>query len=177
MPIGHYYSLSTECVERTQKTRTVSKQALSLCKESIEYLSRPSLQIKSIGCVAATKPSGILYPFHQKYLEGEYGTGRSMKSKSARVAIQKFRPESVGDLKLPPNGWACIKCSTINEASRSLHVCLNCSCTPKRNAKLSAKVLSTSKYLIPTKDEMDSDDNESSSSSDYRDTGFCMMDE
>ena len=176
--IGRYDPLSKKYIDYAQRRGKLSKQALSLCEESMIYLSRTSFPIKSINVGPATSPpSTIQSPFHQTYLEGGYGEGRSGATNTPRVAIQKFVPGSVGELKLPPHGWACLKCSSINESSRSLHVCRTCSSTPQRIAKLNAKVLTTSKYLLKESDESDNEEISLSTSSDYSDEGFCLRDE
>ena len=154
------------------KKRLKSRQVLLLAEESLEFLSKPAMRIQSIQINHSKNTSSYISPFHKTFLDGQYGSGRSMPQTKQVFTAPRFDPHSVGLLKLPPGSWACVKCSTINDKHRPLHMCESCSSTPMRSVKLAAMPLPTSKYLVQLQD---SSSDESEDDSD--DGGFCIMDE
>lgn len=118
-------------------------------------------------------------PFHQEYIERDYGSDApSKKSKKKEIlSAPRFDPKSAGLSMVLEGTWACLKCSAVHRSSRALHVCDSCSSLPLRRAKVDAPPLYTSRY-IDREDASDFDEAASDAiDSDLEDSGFCLMDE
>jgi hypothetical protein len=165
----------SECHLEIARPRKLSRQVVSLARETLEIISKPSLDVRSIRIHKPAVPgTGILSPYHAMYLNGCYGRGRNDGNKTEALSDPKFTPESVGDLKVTLGGWCCVLCTTMNEAGRPLHLCRSCSFLPTRLAKLRMTTCATSKFFGKTH----SDDSASDSSdSDQNDEAFSVRDE
>jgi hypothetical protein len=172
---SRFQNFSNEYLQSRNK-RLKSKQTLRLAEESLLFLSKPALRIRSIQIHPSKSIATYNSPFHHTFLDGRYGSGQALSKKQMALALPRFDPHSVGALKIPPGSWSCLKCSAINDKRRPLHVCNSCSSTPMRVAKLSMKPLSTSKYLTQMSDNSDNFDTDGSTD-DSADEGYCIADE
>lgn len=178
--IERFEPFSTAYLQRTETKRKTTRQVAALAKESLDYLSRSTLKIKSIRPLQIAKIGEVKSPFHSQFLGGTYGLDRVSKTKKTKqvLSIPRFNPESVGLLDLEKGSWACIKCTAVHDSRRALHVCDSCSSLPSRSAKVEAPPFLTSRY-VDHSDDSDYDENASNDDedSDLEDEGFCLSDE
>jgi hypothetical protein len=117
-----------------------NRRMTALANESLDFLSRPALKIQAIQLIPISKLTCVKSPYHQNFLEGDYGTKAVLKKKKKPevLSVPRFDPKSAGVSTVLAGKWACLKCSTVHQSCRALHVCDSCSSLPLRQAKVDA---------------------------------------